>query len=115
MRIAEFAIRRNSLRSGTPFTDTFAWIENVAPRSRQLIDGGEQDAPQLSGWKRPPRPFASVSLRLPNGVPPLRAEKPATKQAVAPPQFGTAPIWRPQVFLRPNTVLASCTRSQPGD
>jgi hypothetical protein len=44
--MAEFAIRIKIRREGRP---TFAWIAYVAPRSFHWIDGGEQDAPQVSG------------------------------------------------------------------
>jgi hypothetical protein len=68
-----------------------AWISYVAPRSRQEMDGGEQEPPQLSGWNRPTRPRASSTRRLPDGVPPLAPVKVATKQALAPKQSGAAP------------------------
>src|SRR5918994_7229354 len=64
--MAEFAIRTSWRRRST-----LAWISYVAPRSRQEIDGGEQEAPQLSGWNRPTRPRASSTRCLPDGVPPL--------------------------------------------
>ena len=51
--MAEFAIRTSARRP-----PTLAWIVYVAPRSCQAIDGGEHEAPQLSGWKRPERPRA---------------------------------------------------------
>src|SRR3954447_14910606 len=69
---------------------TFAWIAYVTPPCFHEIEGGEQEPPQDSGWKRPWRPPTSVTLPRPNGCPPLRALKSATKHAVAPPQWGAA-------------------------
>src|SRR3954462_11782472 len=78
------------IRRSVFLVPTFAWIEYVAPPSSPGIEGGEQEPPHDSGWKRPWRPPVSVTLPRPNGFPPLCALKSATKHAFAPPQSGAA-------------------------